>query len=94
MPVRYSVTDSSGFVHTRMSRGHRAPQYSFAVVRWPQANKSGVSYHSTKQLAEKALREAFEIMADNSFTRRYYADRVGKPTHPEAKIYTVTAEIL
>lgn len=93
MSVTYIVREPDGFEHSRTSRGHRLPQYFHAVVRWPQARKAGVSYHSTLQLAQAALAEAFKPLAKNSYTVEQYPERVGQPTYPDAKIYPVEAVV-
>jgi hypothetical protein len=94
MPVRYSVTDSSGWTHTRTSRGHTAPRYTHAVVTQPGAGKAGVAYCGSLDLAHKQLNAAMKPLVGNSWTRKTCPERIGKPMHPEAKIYPVTAEIL
>ncbi|PYE89631.1 hypothetical protein [Phyllobacterium leguminum] len=56
MAVIYTVTDSTGVVHTRRSAGHTEPRYTHAVCAVPgSTRKNHVSYAGSYDLAMKSL---------------------------------------
>lgn len=74
--ITYTVTDSTGLVHTRYSAGHTEPRYKFAVVAIPGCpDKDLVSYTSRRELA----------LGNETFRCMYKGERM----YPDAEVQPV-----